>query len=231
MGCPPKGRKSSTFYAQDFAGDTPVMRRGPTSLLPTHENQIAIWNYHTGVQHAMYVDATASPPRVINCSRVQEGTQTGTAMRESWAGYLLYPQTQQHAAPQTCTGCEQWNYVQSGSAPCPSPSSPPRSTNETLVYLLGPAVPTRGGIEARHAAARPILNLTNVIHQTVCAGTAPIPEMWATSDWQQGFVAPAAQALFAVPDDSDCPLVAAGEAPSISALTWATRLARRGPPQ
>jgi len=60
-----------------------VMRRGPTSLLPTHENQIAIWNYHTGVQHAMYVDATASPPRVINCSRVQ------VCMAMSWCAMFV----------------------------------------------------------------------------------------------------------------------------------------------
>ena len=72
--------------AQDFSGDAPILRRGPTSLLPAHENQIVVWNYQTGVQHAMFVDTTAAPPRVINCSRVQEGTQTGAAMRASWAG-------------------------------------------------------------------------------------------------------------------------------------------------
>ena len=94
-----------------------------------------VWNFTTGVQTIMFADTTADPYRVINCSRVQEGTQTGAAMRESWAGYLPYPATTQHAAPAACKGCEQWNYVQAGSAPCPSPS-PPRTLDETLVYLL-----------------------------------------------------------------------------------------------
>ena len=214
--------------AQDFAGDSPIMRRGPTTTLPPHENQIVIWNYGLGVQHIMFADTTTTPPRIINCSRVKSGTQSGTAMRESWAGYLSYPQTQQRTAPSSCKGCEQWNYVQSGSTPCPSPS-PPQTMNETLVYLLGPAVPTEGAaavvaVAAVHdganaGSARPILNLTNVIHQQLCAGTAPVPTMWATSDWQQGFVSPADPTLFAVPADADCPMVAASEAPPVVVST------------
>ena len=106
---------------------------------------------------------------------------------------------------------------------------------EDLVYLLGPAVPTardRGRGNASAGTARPILNLTNVIHQTVCAGAAPIPVMWATADWQRGFVTPADPALFAVPDDADCPLAAAGDsaagdAAAVSSLAWPFRLAHR----
>ena len=69
------------------------------------------------------------------------------------------------------------------------------------------------------ATARPVLNLTNVIHQTVCTGAAPMPEMWATSDWQRGFVSPADPALFAVPNDADCPVQGPGEAPH--PIPWA----------
>ena len=73
--------------------------------------------------------------------------------------------------------------------------------------------------------ARPVLNLTNVIIQTGCAGAAPIPRLWATSDWQRGFVSPADPTLFAVPDDADCPMVTAGEAVPSSALTLPIGLA------
>jgi hypothetical protein len=53
---------------------------------------------------------------------------------------------------------------------------------------------------------RPLLQMLNDVYEVVC-GRPNLKHMWAVSDWQQEFAAPANASLFAVPPDSQCPMV------------------------
>ena len=70
-GCPSPGHEGPSVYTTLIAQDGPGFRdrMGPISLLPPHENQVLIKRFDLAQQFLLWVDATQSPERVINCSK------------------------------------------------------------------------------------------------------------------------------------------------------------------
>ena len=154
----------------------------------------------------MFVDASVSPPTVINCSRVaMPGGLTPAEVAESFTGYYpkatLVPSPPPPPPPSPpCPGCQLWQWVNSGQAPCPG-SEPPQVVYEPERWLLGPQAPAptpRGRAPSRSAAAAagslPLRTMLNDVYSNSCG--SPQQHIWATSDWQTEYKTPADPQLY-----------------------------------
>lgn len=165
-------------------------------------------------RHAMFVDATFSPPKVINCSRVSmSGGLTPAQVAEAFIGYysratLVPPSPSPSPSPLPpgpgCPGCQLWQWINSGQAPCPG-SEPPQTVYEPERWVLGPPQPAaaareRGGGGGRGAKtwaaseSLPLRTMLNDVYSNAC-GT-PQEHIWASSDWQTGYKTPADPRLY-----------------------------------
>jgi hypothetical protein len=199
IGCSGDGENvtSTTFFALD--SDKMLLRRGPTSLLPAAENQIVVWDYANAQETVMWVDTSATKPRLINCTRLHSGVpSTPARVAESFSGYI-YKAHDLGNTSGLCEGCQQWQWVNQGSQPCPPPHNGTRtSVREPETWTLGAALNSGGG-----APMYPLHTMDNQVWNKPCGESARY--MFANSDWQEGYTTPAELSLFAVPPDAQCP--------------------------
>jgi hypothetical protein len=212
---------SHTTFAID--SDAMLLRRGPTDLLPAAENQVVVWDYGRALQTVMWVDTTTTtaggataaaagapqPPRLINCTRFAFGRPlTPADVAASFVGYFYKAHELGNASSGLCEGCQQWQWVNQGSLPCPPPQNGSSSVREPETWTLGPALSSKApnGSKApgsRAPAVYPLHTLDNRVWSKACG--VPARYMWASSDWQTDFTAPAPSSAFAVPPDAQCP--------------------------
>ena len=194
-GCPSVG-----VYTQMLAQDGPGFRNrmGPSSLLPQNENQVLIQRFDLGTEFLLWVDATQTPEKVINCSKASLDVPKN---QSKWAsayidGLLLrggvFDKMMQCTSSEL-PDCPRWYRDTSFSAGCFNHTS--YTGHEHVTYLLRPTTEP-----ATSSTTFSISGFSNVITYPkdcpqVCRGGAP--KFWY-QDWPDLSVSPSPE-LFEVP--------------------------------
>jgi len=195
----------SELRAQDSVGFK--YRLGPTSLLPKEANQLLITHFGVALEYLVWVDATAAPPKVINCTKAKVHVPTNqTAWAHGFLGSLWTPGgTFNGDVP--CTGvnsssCQKWDFRSTFSESCLGKSY---EGHEEQRWLL---TPTDG--EAPPSSNVSVMTFTNDIYRptgmpSACGAgghTAWWHDTWLTSS------ALVDASIFDVP--ADCPEAVGG---------------------
>lgn len=208
-GCPSgTGRSSpnisfSLFAAQDLAKG--VLRIGPSSLLPKHENQVVVTQFEIGMQYFMHVDASTGPqqPRVINCTRVPLGENISVSvMRSAWIGWLGSKAVHVGTAP--CNGnnvCQKYEWNSTFDVFCANGSK--MKGVEPERWFVGTRAYPPSSSSCSSGTPVPLVAMMNDIHHPECDGG--VAHVWYHTNWESAFQSPVSSSVFDVPPATSCP--------------------------
>jgi hypothetical protein len=146
------------FYARSV--DLMLERAGPTSLLPTAENQLVVYDYRGQKEYGLWIDATSSAthPKVINCTIFPFKQEvTPAQFNHDFIHFIEKEGKEEGSAPCGYDGrtCQAWGFTNTFPVSCPSQSGKKFMGVEPERVLLEP----QGG--GGPLVAR---NMTNDIH-------------------------------------------------------------------
>ena len=185
-------------------------RAGPTSLLPTAENQVVVYDYIGQKEYGLWVDATSSKtsPKLINCTIFPFPVNvTKEQFRYSFLGALPTKSSKEQDVPCGYSGktCEIWGYVNTFSSGCEGHAylgqEPMRGTFEPAPSSAG------GGDQLLRRFTNDIFLNTSMPKECIIGDSGT---RWYHQDYMQDWAPAPSSDVFQVPPDSQC---AQGKAP------------------
>ena len=203
LGFPGCVQNMNKGYTIDMAiNDVTFMETyGPTSMLPTNENNQLINRYDTGMKYAMWINGKGSNKKIINCTRynISGMNMTRSRLREAFLGYSFRSSlstTGQVPCSSNSTrfgDCDEW--IWNSEFGCTDPSG---------AFHVGQE-PEKWRVSSNNV----LTGLTNdIYYPKICLNKYNKQSHIAASiDYTENWSANPAADVFDVPSDGDCPLV------------------------
>ena len=203
LGFPGCVQNMNKGYTIDMAiNDVTFMETyGPTSMLPTNENNQLINRYDTGMKYAMWINGKGSNKKIINCTRynISGMNMTRSRLREAFLGYSFRSSlstTGQVPCSSNSTrfgDCDEW--IWNSEFGCTDPSG---------AFHVGQE-PEKWRVSSNNV----LTGLTNdIYYPKICLNKYNKQSHIAASiDYTENWSANPDPSQFDVPSDGDCPLV------------------------
>ena len=208
-GCPPPAANStfsthSMFEAWSTSSSRLARRLGPVSTLPLTLNQKVVYDSTHGAAYYMFIDASSTPEKIINCTRTAYPKLTAKQLRASLLGNS-YQSVANGSAPCSESSsrmgtCTKWLWVSHFG--CGAAGQPPKMGREPEAWLLKSSAVAYGAEDDG-------LILASMTNQIVYPDAGPACHngtyMFARVDYTKDYKANPDASVFAVPSDAQCP--------------------------
>lgn len=200
VGFPGCAANMNQGYAIDMAiNDQTFMETyGPTSMLPSTENNQIVNRWDTGLKYAMWISGKGTTKKIINCTRynVTGIHMTRSRLRESFLGNSM-KSTKSTSGQVACSldstrmgSCDAWTWVSTFGCGQKGASAVGR---EPEVW--------------RVSSNNVLTAMTNDIYYPKVCQTSNPSHIGASADYTENWSPTPDPSLFDVPADGDCPMV------------------------